>query len=431
MACLSIRRLTRVVLSFLTLALPTANSFAQWEIVGDTLEEGFLAVDFYDDNFGVAAGRGSLYKSEDGGVSWTVSDTSAFAGISFFDVVIDSTIAGPVAVAVGSELTIVRSADRAESWRDVHHSVNSPLYGTCFLGDGRFAAFGGGGWLAKSSDTGLSWETGLIFPAADMNGSWCQPDGTLWVAGFANNGSVNQCCGVLLKSDDQGESWTKVLELTDTRDGHFSDVVFASDDVGIALSDASRFTPRTYLWKTTDGGATWERLGQFLATINAIDLYDENIGAMVGDEGLILWTEDGGETWVEHPNPSPLNLYDVFLFDAQTAVAVGDVFILRNTTGALVANEPHELPASEPSHWAYPNPAVSSLSITISDPSPSAPELRITDVIGRSIAVRNSVSSNGSVHEFRLELDDLPGGVYFYSLRGESTPVAGSFVVAR
>jgi photosystem II stability/assembly factor-like uncharacterized protein len=136
-------------------------------------------VSFFDDQFGIAIGPAVIFKTEDAGQHWTLVDTTLFPEVDFRAIAIDSTVVGPVAVAVGSELTVIRSADRGVTWRNVHQSVDAPLHGACSLGDGRFAAFVSGGWLAESSDTGLSWQTRLIFPATDMTASACLPSETV------------------------------------------------------------------------------------------------------------------------------------------------------------------------------------------------------------------------------------------------------------
>lgn len=405
--------------------LATSSAHAQWEIVTDTIPAQINAVDFFDDQFGIAVGSGVIFKTENGGLTWEVSDTTSFDGIVFNGVTIDETIVGPVAVAVGSNLNVVRSANRGGSWRSVHVGSNAQLIGTCGLGDDRFVAFGIGGWLAESSDTGLTWDARLIFPAADMFGSSCLPSGPIFVAGYANNGSINQCCGVLLRSEDQGGSWTKVAELDDPRQGHYAAVEFVSEQIGYAVGRTVGIRPRSIVWKTIDAGETWESQGAF-PPITAIDFWNEDVGAMVGLEGVIYWTEDGGETWVQHPSPTSFNLQDVYLLDEMTAIAVGGLFILRNTTGALVGTEDDELPPASLRHVAYPNPASDRITVTF-DGSQRNAEVRIVDVLGREVK-RAGDKATGSV---TLPVRDLPKGLYFYTIETDDRSGSGSFVVVR
>lgn len=420
-----------VALTFLVIAAVPRHALAQWSIVASTSNQNFRAVDFYDSQFGIAVGRGSIYKTEDGGLTWTVSDTTNFRSVLFTGIDIDSTSVGLVAIATGQNLTIVRSADRGVTWKLVNSGLSGAsvtLHGACYTGNGRFTAFGDGGSLLSSMDTGLSWQTRYIFPSADMTASTCLPSGRIWVGGFAPNGAG--CCNVMLRSDDLGESWTKTFETTNNSLGRFDEIRFVSDTTGFAVSTARFFTTNSRLWKTIDGGDTWESMGSF-EEIDGMDFNDDSVGAMVGFEGLILWTEDGGETWVEHPSPAPFYLYDVILLDSQTAVAVGELNIIRNETGASVAVEEGDLPRQSVRHSAYPNPASHMVTISFDADSPEPARLIVTDLLGRKVSVFQTRLASGHGQSINLSLASLPGGMYFYSIAAGRQSASGSFLVTK
>ncbi len=87
---------------------------------------------------------------------------------------------------------------------------------------------------------------------------------------------------------------------------------------------------------TVDGGDTW--VGQesgVTLSLNAIAFApDGKTGWVVGNDGVIRHTTDGGETWVPQPSGIAHHLYDIFVLDAQRAWAVGENgHIIATTNG--------------------------------------------------------------------------------------------------
>jgi photosystem II stability/assembly factor-like uncharacterized protein len=79
---------------------------------------------------------------------------------------------------------------------------------------------------------------------------------------------------------------------------------------------------------TTDGGSTWtnqapNQVGQPAQYLRAVSFADGSHGAAVGDDGEILWTDDGGQSWLRKTSPTNRDLLGVHVLDAQTATIVG------------------------------------------------------------------------------------------------------------
>ncbi|MDH3943714.1 MAG: hypothetical protein OEV06_06465, partial [Anaerolineae bacterium] len=79
------------------------------------------------------------------------------------------------------------------------------------------------------------------------------------------------------------------------------------------------------LFRTTDGGATWQRI---IDPHSSVDLhnccktgmlfYDEDNGLVTSEQGpytepFLIWSEDSGETWTQTPLPAPISNPDLFL----------------------------------------------------------------------------------------------------------------------
>jgi hypothetical protein len=87
------------------------------------------------------------------------------------------------------------------------------------------------------------------------------------------------------------------------------------------------------LLKTTDGGTNWNALTS--GTTN--DLYDvqftdANTGWVVGENGTIRKTTNGGTSWTAQTSGTTQDLYGLYFVDANTGWAVGNNGVIRKTT---------------------------------------------------------------------------------------------------
>ena len=81
------------------------------------------------------------------------------------------------------------------------------------------------------------------------------------------------------------------------------DVEFVDSDHGWAVGQDGTIVA------TSDGGETWHRQSSgFELTIRAVDFIDTRTGWAVGHLGLILHTADGGRTWTQQGNEAALGL---------------------------------------------------------------------------------------------------------------------------
>jgi photosystem II stability/assembly factor-like uncharacterized protein len=77
----------------------------------------------------------------------------------------------------------------------------------------------------------------------------------------------------------------------------------------------------------TTGGTTWTRqtvpTTLSTTTLNGVDFADPQNGIVVGDDGTVLRTENGGTTWTLISLGTDRHLLDVFLWDTDFGWAVG------------------------------------------------------------------------------------------------------------
>jgi|GEM_PF-6422392 len=83
--------------------------------------------------------------------------------------------------------------------------------------------------------------------------------------------------------------------------------------------------------RSTDGCETWKYVENGYI-LYGVDFLDENFGIAVGNRGYIIKTTDGGTTWKDIMTiQSTINLYDVKVFDTQTYYICGGTGLLYIT----------------------------------------------------------------------------------------------------
>ena len=133
----------------------------------------------------------------------------------------------------------------------------------------------------------------------------------------------------VLRTTDGGKSFSKVFEST-TKSSLCWKVHYPSDKVGYVAVQDTTSGPATFA-KTTDGGATWvekplpvqaSAKGAFPAI--GIGFIDERIGWVAPEDSKlpVYRTKDGGETWEVDPTlKAPINRFR--FLDKNTGYAIG------------------------------------------------------------------------------------------------------------
>ncbi len=86
--------------------------------------------------------------------------------------------------------------------------------------------------------------------------------------------------------------------------GRFDDIFFLNEDLGWAANG-----PSGLVFKTTDGGESWEQQLALSSYFRNIEFIDENIGLLGTLDGVFHRTIDGGENWQSvfiQPNPDAI-----------------------------------------------------------------------------------------------------------------------------
>jgi photosystem II stability/assembly factor-like uncharacterized protein len=324
--------------------LHTSDAGVTWNYLDAEIKDDLHAVVYTDAANAVITGAdGILLRTSTGGLSWQKSTIAARRRIMDITAIPGG---GGSLIAVGDNGTLLRSTDGGESWTNATHSSTSNLTRVHFTDGNNGIITGGGGTLLRSADGGKNWGNVLSGGGADLRG----------IATHGMTALIVAANGTVLRSSNGGMNWSGEGPVTIN---HLKCLSFSDASTGITAGLGT-----SPLW-TTNGGQVWN--GQAISsgsdildicliggtvhavskggyilrsrldgrantwhTVNAaiqlrgVSFIDANNGIVVGTNGTILHTDDGGDTWVKRTSEQYLNLNDVLLIDTQTALAVGE-----------------------------------------------------------------------------------------------------------
>jgi photosystem II stability/assembly factor-like uncharacterized protein len=173
------------------------------------------------------------------------------------------------------------------------------------------------GMVLRTCNGGRTWETGHVEEDYALGDVQFVSEGVGWVVGADTLGSPDggRTGDIILHSSDSGRRWS--VQATLAGPGSVRDLVFLNETMGWVVG-----TNGLILY-TSDGGKTW--IHQESGTkmhLNSVSFIDENTGWAVGGwdegdsyedetgkvregwfEGIILRTVNGGQTWERVESP--------------------------------------------------------------------------------------------------------------------------------
>lgn len=139
-----------------------------------------------------------------------------------------------------------------------------------------------------------------------------------WVSGWLPS-SANEPHGLVFRSYDGGETWTRMLDRIRARFGGLA-----------AIDDARCFVvgDSTAMFMTADTGKTWSRVTGLPiglgVSLRDVAFADAAHGWAIGSGGTIIATIDSGRTWTKCTTPTSQDLTGLAFRDSQTGWVCGN-----------------------------------------------------------------------------------------------------------
>lgn len=379
------------------------NTLSQgWSKIRTTITTDLSDVVFPSTMVGYACGEGAvILKTTDGGQSWIPLNTGVTSvyGIEFYDIDFYDNDHG---WAVGNKGIIVETKDGGVSWtKQSLSSMLAGITGIAALGENKAYACGLSGLIMEKGTSSWSWKS----EGADFfNTIGFANESTGWIAGYA---------GGIFKTVNGSSTWTSQTIDTDASINHINVI---DENIVIALGSGGQ------IFKTTNGGDNWTMLSDNDAYgSDGMHFVDEDNGWIVYSKKS-LYTLDGGVSWNVFPTNSDNKLYDVNFTSKEAGCAVGEegtVLLFRGNpeTASLQEN-------SIKSHInLYPNPATTQLTIEAS--SSLINELSIIDLNGAEVFYKSSVDASKTM----VDISYLNHGIYMVKVVSNNSTYVEKLII--
>lgn len=317
----------RLLLWSMLVLTSTATSAQTWSILSSTLSHTVILNPQDPNKLYVGNRTNQLFRSDDRGKTWRTMETGDINAQNFLTSVVVSRADTSVIMVGGFNFDgIKRSSDGGANWqRALADTVNNArmwYISEAIVEDPRragllYAARGStsnGIW--RSQDNGVTWDSISTIPG-QLTGRLCtmaiRPDST-------NIMFVGAIGGQMFRSDDSGRTWNRVPvlngSLTIRSDSEIPKIVFSPRDpmtgyAVVTIIIAQNIKNNGGLLKTTNGGATWNRIAFADTSLWAVDVRTtngqdeifvggfrvENTPSTIIGDGLMFRSTDAGTTW--------------------------------------------------------------------------------------------------------------------------------------
>jgi len=394
------------------------------------------AIDASDSNNALISTSTGLFKTTDGGDSWTkvaLLDTIIETGI---DVSISDESHFWIATELGK---IIATTDAGENWLIQFYDESQTDFMNYIelfdesngvaMGDAPFPFENKPAVFLITTDGGSSWvkSNDTTFIDAVSGDTWRRLDFTDMLHGYFYESGINP--QKLFKTTDGCASWIEA-----NYDGSCTVLKCFNEDIILLQSISCNPQCVGTIHKTTDGGDTWteSQLGDSWG--NDFEFIPEDASKVFfTDYDNLFFSNDTGKTWAAiFVDTTELQIRDIVFTDINHGWILGDDGkLFKTNTGGIVTeiDEIGNLPIEFSLSQNYPNPFNPKTTIEYEIPGKSNVTIKIYDILGREVqTLVNNLEQVRYKYKVEFDASALASGVYFYRMQVNPVSGAGSFV---
>lgn len=377
-----------------------------------------------------------LLKTTDGGQHWSSQPIAPFTNYSGLDLhVFDAQTALASISGDTGDGALIKTEDGGDTWSLDH--ISDACGGYIHFFNEQDGLLIDNGAIEITQDGGASWQSPNSLPeiaAGDIPN--IQFSGQHYDEAFGDHfwyvGSANQ---KLFRTTDRGLNWESF-----PTPGDFNSIAMKDALNGLAVEtgtfNTSLYFDSTTIYRTQDGGETWEVLTALSDTLTILQIehVTNSESSYVGTSiynASTCFSNDDGATWTfidENFNANVVRFYDHQTgWCAKAWANEGYEPVIYKWNGApfpeLMVNT-QDQPAPNILVNTYPNPCTEVLHVAVPAIWPgSVRQLQLFDASGRIVHQR---AAHSAERQWQLDVSTLPAGNYFLEVQTE----AGSRLVA-
>lgn len=389
----------------------TTNTGINWVAITAGFKDYFQDVFFLNENTGYTGGRGKIYKTTDGGISWSLKnvDTLNFPEVNNIMFVNNNT--GYAGLESGK---FARTTDGGANWQLSQTAPGDHLHGMSFPSVDTGFAFTKYGHFLRTTNAGVNWIEITHFVGENYQDVEFIDN----MSGFAGGYSNSLDAGLLRKTTNGGLNWNLVIldsimvvyDLCKSNNSNWYAAGYDYDGNGV-------------IYRSTDSGENWgyKKTSQKILSIH---FPSSLTGYASAYNNITYKTTDGGNNWFSTYCINSGASDGIYFINETTGIAVSYYSqIIKTTTGGgvLISVEPQSyiVPHTYNLYQNYPNPFNPTTKIKFDIPKAMNASLKIYDILGREISVIVNDFLIPGTYTFDFDGSNLSSGVYFYVLTGE------------
>jgi photosystem II stability/assembly factor-like uncharacterized protein len=254
----------------------------------------------------------SIYRTTDGGVTYSKQISKSFSKVKNFSFINDN-----YGALLGQENPILITTNGGTNWQYSYLDSAGKYFRIYFANASTLFACRDSGYIAKTTNLGNNWSV--------INTNTKE---SIYDITFKDSytGIAVGVTGCILRTTNGGLNWSQ------RRQGKRADIesfYFFNQNTGYFVGDSG------FVAKTTNGGVNYQTLYTgYNIKYFGVCFTDENTGYIAGEQGKILKTNDGGSSWGLSYSDLNIWLIDINFINQNTGFAVGSKqTILKTTNG--------------------------------------------------------------------------------------------------
>lgn len=415
---------TRIKVLFFFVFIVNGNLCTQpWQEQNSGVTVQLTSISCIDNNNDWACGyNGTVLRSTTSGNTWiNVSGNGIPANIQLVNIFGINSTRALAAGYIGANTWVYYTGNSGANWTQVFAQTGGFINGLVIRLDSTGFMVGnpvGGRWsLWKTTNNGANWDSsGLYLPQAGsetgFNNCIVYVQNRIW---FGTNNSR------VYYSSNNGSNWS-------IQSVSVSDVTSLWFDIS---GNTTGFCGGTNLLKTTDYGVSWSTITSLgtglIAGIAGLNMWSGNIWYVRNGSGNIYYNDGNGFGMIDYTAPSGTYTYVTtdrlanfpyigFAVRTNGGISYKQIFV----EGINIIEG--EIPSSYNLSQNYPNPFNPVTRIKFSIPQIETAqrvvptELIVFDALGREVQTLVNENLSSGIYEVEFSGENLPSGVYFYTL---------------